>query len=172
MDGREVVELFLTVFFTGVVLPVALDLLYATSVTGWSTTLKTVFYLVPVISIIGIIVGIIYYAVGAVSSAGSMNLLAFLGRLEELQEKLKAKFEQLKNDRRGGIPIMWVFVAILLFGILMPIAFTELLKNFNATAKPTWVAASYGTTVITLGALIPVMACIALIISIVKKFVG
>lgn len=58
--ATKVVGLFIGIFLFALLMPISYNQIYNTNTTGWDETTKLVFFLVPLISIVVFIVGMIY----------------------------------------------------------------------------------------------------------------
>jgi type IV secretory pathway VirB2 component (pilin) len=53
-------DLFITLFLGAVLLPVAIQQFTSANTTGWSSTLQTIWDNIPVIGLVGVLMGIMY----------------------------------------------------------------------------------------------------------------
>jgi hypothetical protein len=66
--------------------------------------------------------------------------------------------------------IIGLFVVILLFSILMPVAFTQLFAVFNSTGPSAWRGKPYVDIVLSLGALVALFVVIGLVVGLTYYF--
>lgn len=60
MDVRQVISLFVVVLLFAILMPVAFNQIYTTTTTSWSTSLSNIWYLVPLITVAGVLIALAY----------------------------------------------------------------------------------------------------------------
>lgn len=56
----SVINIFIVVLLAGILLPLAFSQIFNANVVGWDTNTKTVFKLLPIISVVALIVVLVY----------------------------------------------------------------------------------------------------------------
>ena len=56
----DIEELFITLFLGAILLPIAISQFTSVDTSSWSTTLKTVWDNLPVIGLVGVLIGLLY----------------------------------------------------------------------------------------------------------------
>ncbi|MEM3873358.1 MAG: hypothetical protein QXE05_12435 [Nitrososphaeria archaeon] len=54
------ISLFVVVLLFAILMPVAFNQIYTTTTTGWSTSLSNIWYLVPLITVAGVLIALAY----------------------------------------------------------------------------------------------------------------
>lgn len=57
-------ELFIILFLGAILLPTAINQYVSVNKTGWSTTLQTIWDNIPVVGLVGVLVGLLYKYLG------------------------------------------------------------------------------------------------------------
>ena len=57
MKATAIIGLFTAILLFAILVPTAFTLIYETSVEGWSETLQTVWYLIPLLTVVAVLVG-------------------------------------------------------------------------------------------------------------------
>jgi hypothetical protein len=133
-EKAGIVNLFIAGLLVAILIPVGLKMLWDVDTTGWNATLATIWNLLPLLSVVAVVIGAIYYV--------------FKGRESFIHMRVRAiRFIcNFLNDRRGepggftaGVVISTVII-MLIFAILIPVAVQQL-TNANVSVPST----EYGT---------------------------
>lgn len=60
MAKVDISELFIVLFVGAILLPIAINEFTAVDVSGWSTTLQIVWKNIPVVGLVGVLIGLLY----------------------------------------------------------------------------------------------------------------
>jgi len=151
---KGAISLFVGLLMFAIMYPISFDLIYNTSVSGWTPVLKTVWWLLPLVGTVGVVIGAIDLITG--SSGGVTALLKVT--------------KSLRLNRKGG-SIIGMAVFFIVFAVVVPVAFGLIFQNF-ANNRTSWLATPYGATVIALAKLIPTISVIGAMISVIYMAIG
>jgi len=126
-EKAGIVNLFIAGLLVAILIPVGLKMLWDVDTTGWNATLATIWNLLPLLSVVAVVIGAIYYVF-----KGRESFIRFIGNF--LSDK--------RGDPGGftaGVVISTVII-MLIFAILIPVAVQQL-----TTANSSVPASTYGT---------------------------
>jgi len=93
-----------------------------------------------------------------------------------IESLIESAMERLKKLwKRGEVTasaVIGIVIFLILFAVLVPTGITQILKSFNSTAggQPTWYGKPYGSIMVTIMQLVPVMVLIGAILMAIHWF--
>lgn len=135
-------------------------MLWDVDTSGWNSTLATVWNLLPLLSVVAIAIGAIYY----VFKPGSATFV-------ETKNSLKT----FMLDRRGAFTagaIIAVVITCLVFAVLIPVAVEQLTAVNGSLYSSYHTKPHYSLVINLIGYILPLIIVISLVVYMVRRMQG